>query len=326
MLVPSIESIPTEDHLAIPPHQPNSSYDPHNRFDQNRVLSRRPVEYRRESPQVITIDDDSPKVKRQRLLENGDPGYSRRIQPLSPSVGVHNEAPPHPSISGMDGQPRPHGFSSRSDQGLLHGTTQMSMQNSFIPRQDIPYRHTDNGVVIHHSNHIDNGDRFDLGPGRETAPRGEHNYERKVLSNNILSQAHPADRVGLRVVERDQISGRESDFDSRERTTRPMPTGFSIPSRFPRDEMHTTPDIADQTFIDRFSQSRLESVVPDARRDGFIVLPQRSHRTLVAQHNPPRPYIEDSTSFSAAPEHQFSAPNRDAPLYVDVSSSLIVAD
>ncbi|RFU26043.1 hypothetical protein B7463_g10293, partial [Scytalidium lignicola] len=307
MLVPSIESPAISSAPALPPRRADSPKEPYIRYEHPVMPPRRQVfQTRRESPspQVIVISDDSPKVKRQRLLYEDDTGHFKPVQNFNSNssfIGVHHEVPSKSSMSLMETQAQRQAFPPSSNQGLFHDS-QTSMSTSFVPMQDSRYHHSGSGVMPRHLDQIDGAEHnFGLSPKGEAPPRRGQSYQRVISNDHEHLYSPSTDNANLRVIERGEMPRRgQFDFQLSEHTARPISPAFPVSSRVSRShEMRTGPAVADQTFIHRFSQSRLGSTVPEAREDSFIVLPQKSHRNFV-QHVDPRSYVEQSTRLSTA--------------------------
>jgi len=105
---------------------------------------------------------------------------------------------------------------------------------------------------------------------------------------------HPRRLVdeNVRVVERDRMVRQiEPEFRTRDYNQWPESPSFSVSRRVSRPQgMNTGSVVADQAFINNFSQSRLEPPLPQPR-DGFPVLPyERPHQSFGGRQDDPRPY------------------------------------
>jgi hypothetical protein len=308
MLVPSIE-IASSDVVATSPRL-DERHGAHSRFDHPQDPYPPPmVDRRMQSParrQVIVIDD-SPQAKRRRVVREDDSGHFRPIPSRDQNVYVTAPHAESHIMSASSVQPRDFlvtrsRLPSQSTQGLFR-----DMQ----PAEPIPiYDAPEPGFFTAHPGHLRRADvdfgsdqhesrhiTRQLGTPKPLESASENVYRRPVDANH-----------NMRMVERDRcIRHAGPDFRPGNNAQRPLSPSFPVFERSSRTyEMGPGPgpEVADQAFIHRFSQSRLEPPLPETR-DGFIVLPERP-QNFVGQGSISHGY-EDQSTRSFQPVHPVRA-------------------
>ena len=284
MLVPSIETA-SSDVVTTSPRL-NERHGVHGRFDHPQdSYQPQMVDRRMQSPprrQVIVIDD-SPQPKRRRVVREDDSSHLRPIP--SRDHNFYTTAPhaeshiiPASSIQPRDFFVRRSRLPSQSTQGMFRDTQPAER----IPIYDAP----ESGFFTAHPDHLransdfgSGGHREDrhiarqLRPSKPLESASENVYRRPVDTNHNMMMGEP-DR-NIRQVDPDFRPGNNAQRS-------PSPS-FHVSERISRSyEMGPAPEVADQAFLHRFSQSRLELPLPEAR-DGFIILPERPHQSFVSR-------------------------------------------
>lgn len=282
-LVPSIETASSEALFKSRPDERREVYGG------QQLLYPPPYdERRRQSPaprQVIVINDDSPQLKRRRMVYEDNPGRFRpvasRDQDLysaAPRVESHLSSvqpreflvrremlPPQPSngmskvvqppLTGGVGGERPPIYNSPLDSG--HNTS-------------LPDRY--GRVEVGHSSIRHQG----LPMGRQMDPPQPF-----LESRGDGSSTYRPVNGDMRVVEHDRIRQLQPEFSSRHSLQRPSSPAFPV-SRLPRPHESSPEPVEYQTFVDNFSQARLDPPLLRARDERNVVR-ERSHHNSVAR-------------------------------------------
>jgi hypothetical protein len=302
MLVPSIE-VGSSDASPHPPVRRDVYGDLEQDSRPQFVVERRRCspEYR----QTIIIEDDSPQHKRRRVIQEDDIGRFRPLPSLDSRPFVTTQRDSHlipvSSASGREFLVEQSVQPSQSGQGLFRETAHPLAEPALgyrIPVYDAPPE-----ARYYTPNHGHRGrNEVDFGAG----------YQRKVPQSMRAINSHHSSadmttgptRVVRQVdhaatpTER-EIINRQVDPDSALRgqiQQRPLPT-FHAPNSGPRSYEIARPVVADQAFIDRFSQSQLDPHFSRAR-DGYIVPPDRSHATILESSNAVQGYGDHSSRSS----------------------------
>lgn len=250
MLVRSVETPSSDIMMASPRSEGELIFRP---VPQPQDTYQRRVVERRISPprrQVIIVDDDNPPQLKRRRVVREDD--SGRFRPV-PS-GEHGHY--------VDAQ------QATPSQGLYMSAQLPAARpamtapiNGYDPHRlvNVPSRGTHGGVEPQFN--------YDQGP-----PSQRHMGYQPVFDST-------SDRMS-----------RQPEFRPGGHMQRPMSPSFPVSNQKHSREMNTAPAVADQTFIDHFSQTRLEPL-----RDGISVLPlARSHQNYFVQRNDERAYGNES--------------------------------
>ncbi|TAQ88086.1 hypothetical protein B7494_g3612 [Chlorociboria aeruginascens] len=258
LLVPSIETASIDATVASP--RLDRSY---HTFE---AQPKHPVRPRRQSPEFIIINDDSPQVKRRRVVREDDAG---RFRPI-PSHDHHYVSDSHLiPISSVQSRPP---LSRRSDsvshsQGLYQNMQPPPADPAMIDRipvygvPQISYIGEASGQV----RRPNGGLGFDV--------QANPSYERRIASPQPLGESnidnsHWRPAIGMRqIVEPVQVF---QQGDPNRKDFIPIQASPAIPvsSRNLLHERNTGP-IPDQDFIQSFSQSRIDTTLPQ-RRDSVL--------------------------------------------------------
>lgn len=293
MLLPSIET--TSSHSLNPSTHAIEQRDMRDRFSPAReAYPRVAVDDRRLSPpqrQVIVIDDDSPHVKRRRMVRADDTGRFRPIPSLDYTVHASSPAADSQFIRPSSVQLRESSFrrpaiQSEYSQGLLGGVRSSYHSTGQIPIYDAPDPDSLARPSEHfRREHVDTGHREDPRHARQMGSPippvdyvGESVYRRPILESEVGREVHDMRMYeparGPRPVERDY---RVTDVPRGQSSNVPFSNAAA-----PSYDMGPRPVLSEQALSHEFSQSRLDSQAP--RRDGFSVsdrphmLPQNSSR------------------------------------------------
>lgn len=277
MLVPSIETASSDALIESPrldrQHEAYSS--------QQESYPRRIVERRRQSPapsQVIVINDDSPQLKRRRVVYEDDAGpfrpvasrdhdlYSsapraesryvrREITSSQPGQGMFRHA--NPSFTGPLVGERVPIYDAPPDTGCYTPPPEryrpVEVSHGTIQREGPPIKRQ----MESQQPYLENG--------------GERSYTRQLITGD------------MRVIEHDRERQIQPDLRSKDPVQRPSPPAFPV-SRISRHREMDPEPVAYQSFLDNFSQARLDPPLPRAR-DGFTIIAERSHRNSLAHDN-----------------------------------------
>lgn len=284
LLVPSIETASSDALLNSP--RPGERHEVYG--GQQLSYLRLGVERRRQSPaprQVIVINDDSPPVKRRRVVYEDGAGHFRPV--TSRDQDLYSTAPRTEShLSSV--QPRdffvhrerlphhPSDGSSRMVQPPLTGAVSEERLPFFNPPLDSGhttslsdrYRRVEDG---HNSIRQDGLPmKSQLDPSQSyLGNRGEGSF------------AHRPANGDMRVIEHDRIRQVQADFSSRNPVQRTSSPAFAV-SRNSRPHDLSPEPVDYQAFVDNFSQSRLDPPLLRAR-DDYTVVSERSHHNFVAR-------------------------------------------
>ena len=267
-LVPSIESVtsdvvrplvPTEERYARP-----ESFD-----HLQGPYPREVIESRRLSPpqrQFIVLDDDSTQNKRRRVYHEEDSGHYRPVlshdygpssfsdSRLQPSSLPHKRTSPGPRTSqnvfssGMSGTPNPSHATTSGKSIPIYDAP----DPSYVGRPPEHFRRTEvydstqsnGGTVMHH-----------LATARPANSAGELYHHRPVYGSRAEGAYSP--RPGEPIQR-----SRYVDADYRPIPRRSQSPPFPVQSRVSRSyEIDAGRDVMDQTFIQNFSQSRINGSV-----------------------------------------------------------------
>jgi hypothetical protein len=305
MLVPSIET-GSSDALADS-SRATIRHNAYGDFEQDSY-PRFGIERRRHSPesrQVIIIEDDSPHRKRRRVVQGDDPSRFRPLpshdqRVLSTAPRVDSYLIPASSVHPRDfliHQPK---VPSQSGQGLFRD--RQPPLDEPAPEHQVPIYNVPAGpgYSAPRPGHLR---RVEAGFGADD--QREMSHMRQISSpkpfvDSPLGMGHIRRPVNnVRAVERESIVRHlESDFGQRGQIQQlPLPS-FSAQDRVSRSfNMGPDPVVADQAFIQNFSQSRIDPSLSQTR-DGFTILPESSHQSFVIAGNTPQRY-EDSFARSS---------------------------
>jgi hypothetical protein len=88
---------------------------------------------------------------------------------------------------------------------------------------------------------------------------------------------------------------------------RPVSPKFPESQKISRYDMGPGSEVADQDFIQTFSQSRLDGPLLRTR-DSLIALPENSHQHFVSQSNIPLRHMDSNRSFATIPSSRARSP------------------
>lgn len=303
MLVPSIET-PSSDVRVVSPHsdKPRNIYGGLGRAPE--AYLQRVVEPRRLSPashQVIVIEDDSPQYKRRRVVREDNPVHFKPLLSRDQSQSVTTIPPEAHSVRASSPHSRDFlvrhpGASSTSNQGLLMGMQPLGTRPAGV--EPTPGYATQRlGNISQRPNYLRVSEL-----SLNSEQRGEPYRERQLAYQQPIfdgsRENFPPRRLvdeNRRVIQQDCVPrvAEKIELDSRPvgHMQPPASPNFHVFSRIPRShERNTGPVVADQTFIDTFSHSRLEPFLSQARDSSNVLPSARSHQSFVSQANDPRPH------------------------------------
>lgn len=264
--------------------------------------------------QVIVINDDSPQVKRRRMIREDDSGHFRPLPSRDHSFHVpasHSDSLTLKSSSFVqagvrDSSPivRHSGAPTQATQGLLRGTEAFytdPLTGERLPVYDAP----EPGYLPKHP------DSMTRGEGRFSADQREDSYRMRPMGH---LEAH--DDIYHRRPMHIQNGSEISDLNVRSSNARHSESVYSSEHQM----RHTSPAISssyqpsrsfgmssksggpDQNFIQSFSQSRLDG--PSYSRDEFSIVPARPQQNVASHGN--LPYHQEIQAGSYLP----SVPSR----------------
>lgn len=286
MLLPSIES-PSSDGMISQTRIDEQRNIPH-RFDRPREsYSRMAVDSRRISPprrQVIVIDDDSPYVKRQRLVREDDPGHFRPVPSRDYTVRAMSPQPHSHFIRTAsfqqedfpDRRPIIHSESGKgflgADRHSYHATGSISIYDA--PESDILAR-----LPAHYKRDVtEAGHRGEPRiirrlrsptPAREYVGEPIHLRQAQTHKDgrNIQHMRMSEESHGTRYVEADHriIVPRSPTFHVSQTTSRPYDMG-PRPAFFEQD---LPPEMPQSRFVDPVSRPRDDFIISERPHSSF---------------------------------------------------------
>ncbi|KAH7356828.1 hypothetical protein BKA65DRAFT_534611 [Rhexocercosporidium sp. MPI-PUGE-AT-0058] len=307
-LVPSIETVSSD--VSSPRiHEWNGprAHDAHDAINRSRVVGTRaqtPAAH-----QVIVIDDDSPHVKRRRLVRDDESGHFRPLPSRDHSVHVpasHSDSLTLRSSSTV--QPVSAASSStlrysraptQSTQGLLRNTE--AFYTDPLTRERLPiYDAPEPGYVPKRPGEMDRGeggfntvqreDDSGLRPKRHSHPVDDL-YHRRPINMQSNSEMPALNTRG------NGARHPESVFNP-DHHMRQFSPGFSTSHQPSRSfDISARSGGPDQDFIQTFSQSRLDGPLLQSR-DGFAAVSARSQQNVATPSNIP---YQDNQAGSYAP-------------------------
>jgi hypothetical protein len=315
MLVPSIET--TSSDVTAP--RLGERHGVHNSWEKDSY-PRRVIEHQRQSPpprQVIVINDDSPQIKRRRLVhEDGSgrfrsfPSRDQSYMPVQPDSSLISAS----SVPKGNFLARPPRVPSHPAQGLFKDNQPSSTAPGATDRLPV-YDAPESGFFTTHPSHLGRQDiGYSGGYGGEShiirqlgSPKPREKVSESVYHRKPV---HDGERENLRIVEHTR-GFQPPEYAHRDQFQRPSSPNFPVSNSVSRS-YDTGPGsvVADQDFIHSFSQSRLDG--PSLRtRDGFTVAPERSRQHFVSQSDAPQRYEDHSTrTFAAIPVSRARSPVR----------------
>lgn len=247
--------------------------------------------------QVIVINDDSPQVKRRRMIREDDSGHFRPLPSRDHSFHVpasHSDSLTLKSSSFVqtevrDSSPivRHSGAPTQATQGLLRDTEAFytdPLTGERLPVYDAP----EPGYMPKHSGSMTRGE------GRFSADQREDSYRMRPMGH---PEAH--DGIHHRRPIHIQNGSEISDLNARSSNARHPESVYNSEHQM----RHTSPAISssyqpsrsfgmssksggpDQNFVQSFSQSRLDG--PSYSRDGFSAVPTRPQQNVASHGNLP---------------------------------------
>ncbi len=311
MLVPSIETASSD--VTAP--RLDERHGVHNSWENmSRV-----IEHQRQSPpprQVIVINDDSPQIKRRRLVHEDDSG---RFRPLSSRDQSYMPVQPDFSLISASSVPkgnflaRPPRVPSHPAQGLFKDNQLSSTAPGVTDRLPV-YDAPRSGFFGTHPSHLGRPD-----VGYSGGYEGESHVIRQLgspkprenVSEGVYHRrpVHDDERENMRIVEHTR-GFRPPEYAHRDQFQRPSSPNFPVSSSIFRS-YDTGPGsvVADQDFIHSFSQSRLDG--PSLHtRDRFTVAPERSLQHFVSHSDAPQREDHSTRTFAAIPVSRARSPVR----------------
>jgi hypothetical protein len=321
MPLPSIES--TSSNTTTP--RTDERHSAHETFNHSQdVHPRRVVEPRLQTPaarEVIVINDDTPPIKRRRMVYEDDsasfrPVPSRDHGPYisAPHSASHLiSAPSAPSEDFIVQRPA---ASSYSAQGLVRREPEFytdPVTAERLPVYDAP-------APVYLAQRSENTRRMEVEriPVRNVEDRTERAaYSQEYRDNMIVASArNPTslrNREGFQEVDRDYVRQVQS-YHNGARAVKPLSPEYPVSQQ--SRSYYGFPDSngPDREFIHSFSQSRLDGPTSQAR-DGFTVISERSRQNVLEHGNESR--YEDYSNRSDIPEMVPRA--RSPPRYIGSS-------
>jgi hypothetical protein len=314
-LVPSIETASSE---VSSPFK-DRRYAAHERLDPSQnSYPRRVIDHRMQSPaprQVIVINDDSPQIKRRRVVIENDPGRFRLLPPQDHSLNIptqHYESHLTSASSAYSGDllVQRSRVSSQATQGMSRDSQPMYTDPATAERLPIYDAPKPDYFLVHPENF------------RRVAS-GQRSHQREDLYGmSQMGTAQPARDIAIENPQYqrpvNEYRGQEMRITERDRgvrqaepqyVQRPVLPKFPESQKFSRYDMGPGSEVADQDFIQSFSQSRLDGPL-SRTRDGFTALPENSHQNFVSQSNVPLRYMDSNRSFATIPSSRARSPVR----------------
>ncbi|KAH6722195.1 hypothetical protein BKA61DRAFT_592018 [Leptodontidium sp. MPI-SDFR-AT-0119] len=292
-LVPSIETASSDVSSRI--HEWNGPRV-HDAINHSRVVGPRaqtPADH-----QVIVIDDDSPHVKRRRLVREDESGHFRPLPSRdhsfhvpashSDSLTLRSSSTAQPGSTASSSTLRHSRAPTQSTQGLLRDTEAFytdPVTGERLPIYDAP-------KPAYMPKHPDGMER---GEGGFTTVQREDGYGLRPMGHpqplDDLYHRRPINmQGGSEMPELNPRGGRarhlESVYNSEHQMRQASP-GLAAPYQPSRSyDMSSRSGGPDQHFIQSFSQSRLDAPLLQSR-DGFAAIPARSQQNVAAHGNFP---------------------------------------
>lgn len=310
LLVPSIET--TSSDVSSPRKDEWNGPGVRDGFNYPRVVG-----HRTQTPlsrQVIVIDDDSPQVKRRRLVHEDDSGHSRPLLSHDHSVyapASHSDSLTLKSSSSVqsggynpNSVVRPPRALTQSTQGLSRDTQSYYTDPATgerLPIYDAPV----SGHFEPHPGYLRRGD------GGSIAVQREDDFNMRSVAHSQpphdLYHRRPINMHPTSETSEINLRGHFRQVESQTQM-RPKSPGFPAsyqPSR--AYESGPTSGGPDQDFIHTFSQSRLDGPLSHSR-DGFNVVPARSQQSVVSKGSLPYHQNSSARSFASAPSGRGRSP------------------
>ncbi len=302
MLVPSIETASSDAVVDSPrPDRPHQVYR-----GRQETCSQRVFERSMQSPQqrqVIVINDDSPELKRRRVIYEDDAGHFRPLP-----FRDHDHYPTAPrtasySVPASSVQPRDflvhHGRVPSQTSQALFGDVQPTLAGPImgeqIPIYDAP---PDPGYL---TSLPDRHRRVEAGYGsipREGAPikRPLQSPEHFLEDGSESFYTRRPLNGDMRVIENYARRRPHTEFNTRAMIQRPLSPTFPVSSRVSRS--YEMGHVSEPTLLSDFSQSRPEPSYPSVRGD-FATVSESSREIPIANNN-------NSLRFEGRPAETFT--------------------
>lgn len=301
MPLPSIETASSD--IATPRKDERRSA--HEEFSHSQEFyPRRVVDQRLQSPaarQVIVINDDSPPVKRRRMVYADDSGSFRPAP--SRDYGLHVSAPHSashliltPSAQSDDFLVRRPAASSYSAPGLMRRPPEFYTDPVTAERLPI----YDASAPAYMASRPEYTRRVEAEPSsglrvedRSERPTGyslpnRDNIVDGTFARNSIRIGNGSGVERYQEEERDNVRQIQTGYNHGARAVRPMSPKYSVSQPFRSQYGAHSSNGPDQDFIHSFSQSRLDGTSSQAR-DGFTVNSERPyHQNIVDDGNHPR--------------------------------------
>ncbi|KAL2073345.1 hypothetical protein VTL71DRAFT_10669 [Oculimacula yallundae] len=266
--------------------------------------------------QVIVIDDDSPQVKRRRVVREDESGHFRSLPSrdysfhvptsLSDSLTLGSSSSAQPGTLASSSIIRDSRAPAQSTQGLLRRDTFYTdpVTGERLPIYDAP----DPGYVSNHSEQTRRRDG-----GLSAVQREDGHVMRPMGHAQIPNDPNHRRPINMQrgsempeVIVRGGSARQQDSVNTSEHLMRQVSPGAEVshqPSRsYDKGGRSAGPD---QDFIQSFSQSRLDGPT-SLSRDGFISLPARSQERFASHGNP----YQDNQAMSYAPINRARSPIR----------------
>lgn len=285
-LVPSIETV-SSDNSSPRIHEWNGPRV-HDAVNHSRVVGPRAQTPAAHS--VIVIDDDSPHVKRRRLVREDESGHFRPLPARDPSFHVptsysdsltlRSSSSAQPGSIASSSTPRHSRAPTQSTQGLLRDPDAFytdPVTGERLPIYDAP----EPGYMPKRPEYMDRSfgtiyreDGHDMRPIGHSQPHDDL-YHRRPINMQSGNEIPELEARGGSV--------RQSVYNPEHQ--RQTSSGFTTHHPSHSYDMGSKSGGPDQDFIQSFSQSRLDG--PSLSRDGFTIVPARPQERVAAHGNLP---------------------------------------
>jgi hypothetical protein len=261
----------------------------------------------------MVINDDSPQIKRRRVVIEDDPGRFRPLPPQDHSLSIptqHNDSRLRSASSAHSGDflVQRSRVLSQATQGMSWDSQPMYTEHATAERLPIYDAPKSDYFPVHPENfrRVASGQRsgqredfygmWQMGtsqPTRDIAIENTH-HQRPVIEYRGEE---------IKVAERDRgVRQTEPQY-----VLRPVSPKFPESQKISRYDMGPGSEVADQDFIQTFSQSRLDGPLLRTR-DSLIALPENSHQHFVSQSNIPLRHMDSNRSFATIPSSRARSP------------------